>query len=483
MQKQAPTAGKLATMAAFALSCFGLLLFLWLSFGGPIPLQPQGYRFHVAFPEATQLALEADVRVAGVDVGKVRELELDPDGNRTLATIEMERAYAPVHKDAKAILRQKTLLGETYVELTTGTKGSATIPEDGRLENARVHDTVQLDEIFQALDDKTRKDFGVWQQEMAAAVKGRGPALNSALGTLPRFAADAKDVLAVLDTHERAVQRLVRNTGVVFGALTEREDQLRNVITGSADVFEATASRNDALAETFQVFPTFLDESRLTLSRLKEFAIDTRPLVRDLRPVMRDLRPTLRDTRRLAPDLRRFFANLGPLITVAQEGMPALNEVLRGVRPLLREIRPFLEQLNPILEWLEYNQHMTADFITNGSAALADVQETRSPGAQGHYLRQFAPMGAESAGLYSRRIQTNRGNAYPLPTYLAEPEGQRRMIFPNWDCKPSGGEVTAKDEPPERRPACFVTPNPPPFNGKPQKRLAHVEPHDYRRGR
>ena len=55
MQKQAPSLGRIATMVLFALSCFGLLLFLWLSFGGPVPLKPQGFRFKVAFPEATQL--------------------------------------------------------------------------------------------------------------------------------------------------------------------------------------------------------------------------------------------------------------------------------------------------------------------------------------------------------------------------------------------------------------------------------------------
>ena len=65
-------------MVVFALSCFGLLLFLWLSFGGPIPLKPKGYRVQVGFPEATQLGLEADVRVAGVSVGKLRKKELDP---------------------------------------------------------------------------------------------------------------------------------------------------------------------------------------------------------------------------------------------------------------------------------------------------------------------------------------------------------------------------------------------------------------------
>src|SRR5438034_8941137 len=120
MQKSTPSLAQLLTMVVFALSCFGLLLFLWLSFGGPIPLKPKGYQVEVAFPEATTLATEADVRIAGVSVGKVRNLQIDKGHNRTLATLELDSAFAPLHQDAKAILRQKTLLGETYVELTPG---------------------------------------------------------------------------------------------------------------------------------------------------------------------------------------------------------------------------------------------------------------------------------------------------------------------------------------------------------------------------
>ena len=72
MQKAAPNLPRVLTMVVFALSCFGLLLFLWLSFGGPVPLKPKGYRFQVAFQEAPTLGVEADVRTAGVSVGKVR---------------------------------------------------------------------------------------------------------------------------------------------------------------------------------------------------------------------------------------------------------------------------------------------------------------------------------------------------------------------------------------------------------------------------
>ena len=136
MVKQAPTFGRLLTMALFALSCFGLILFLWLSFGGPVPLQSKGYRFKVAFPEATQLGLEADVRTAGVTIGKVRAKDIDSKHpNRTVATLEIDPKYAPISSDARAILRQKTLLGETYVELTPGTNNAPKIPEDGMLAN------------------------------------------------------------------------------------------------------------------------------------------------------------------------------------------------------------------------------------------------------------------------------------------------------------------------------------------------------------
>ena len=95
MQKQAPTLGRMLVMVGFALSCFGLLLFLWLAFGGPIPLSPEGYRFQTSFGEATQLAKEADVRISGVSVGKVKDIETQPNG-RSRVTIQVDEKYAPI---------------------------------------------------------------------------------------------------------------------------------------------------------------------------------------------------------------------------------------------------------------------------------------------------------------------------------------------------------------------------------------------------
>src|SRR5438270_499374 len=94
MIKQAPTPRNLVAMAVFALSCFGLLLFLWTSFGGSIPLKPQGYRYYADFGEATQLTANADVRISGVSVGRVASVV--PNGTTTRATLEIDHQYAPI---------------------------------------------------------------------------------------------------------------------------------------------------------------------------------------------------------------------------------------------------------------------------------------------------------------------------------------------------------------------------------------------------
>jgi virulence factor Mce-like protein len=480
MQKQAPSPAKILTMVLFTLSCFGLLLFLWLSFGGPIPLKPKGYEFKVAFPEATQLGLEADARVAGVTIGKVRAKDIDPKHpNRTIATIEVDRRYAPIARDARAILRQKTLLGETYVELTPGhAKRAGTVPDGGMLADSRVAKTVELDEIFQALDPKTRASFRVWQQDLAKAVDGRGRDLNDAIGNLPAFVDDGSDLLSVLDAQSQAVRGFVRGTGQVFGALTQDQGRLRDLIVNAGQTFDATSRQQEALAQTIRIFPTFLDESRLTFQRMESFSKDTDPLVQQLRPAVRDLPPTLRDVKALSPDLRNLFVDLDPLITASRTGMPALHDTLTAAKPLLGQVQPFLEQLNPILQWLEYHQLTTADFLSNGAAALADTTATVTDQEMGHYLRQFGPAGPETVAMYPQRPAASRGNAYLNPDALTGAKRDRYMIFGNFDCINAGGQRMTQVPDSSDAPSCFVQDPPawPPGNTRP---YPHVDAANY----
>ena len=397
MQKQAPTIGRMLVMVGFALSCFGLLLFLWLAFGGPIPLKPKGYQVKVSFGEATQLAVEADVRVSGVPVGKVKTVEPNQETGRSFATIQIEERFAPIAKDAKAILRQKTLLGETYVELTPGNpRRAGLLPEGATLPAGQVSDTVELDEIFRAFDPNTRRAFQTWMQEQSRALDGRARDISDALGNLEPFANDANEILTVLNSQEGAVSELVSNTGQVFDAISERRGQLQGLIRNSSTVFTTTAERDDELRELFTVLPTFNREARTTVDRLTKFSRDTDPLVTQLRPAAREFSPTFRD--------------LDPLITASERGLPALRRFLLDLRPALGEFDPLLKQLNPILNYLGSNRTELRAFFSNPPTA---TQATTPDGV--HYLRTLNPMNPENLAVYPRRLGSNRPNPYMKP--------------------------------------------------------------------
>jgi phospholipid/cholesterol/gamma-HCH transport system substrate-binding protein len=413
MQKQAPSLGRVMVMAGFALSCFGLILFLWLAFGGPIPLQPKGYRFTVSFKEAGQLAQEADVRISGVSVGKVKTIDPDPTTGLSDATIEVDERYAPIPRDTRAMLRQKTLLGETYVALTPGSPSAGNLPEGGRLPTGQVADTVELDEIFRAFDARTRDAFRIWMDQLAVASKARGAGVNAAFGELAPFAEDTTTLLKILNAQQPTVRRLVADTGTVFDALSERDGQLRALIENSNRVFATTAARNRELADTFRVLPTFERESTLTVTRLAAFARTANPLVTQLRPAARELSPTLEDTAALAPDLQALFRDLDPLIDASKRGLPALERFNDELHPLLGEADEPLRQLNPILDYVgAYPKELTAFFAN----VVASTEATTGVGADAvHYLRTTNPTNPENLAVYPRRIGTNRPNAYQFP--------------------------------------------------------------------
>jgi phospholipid/cholesterol/gamma-HCH transport system substrate-binding protein len=459
VQKDAPSVGRILAMVIFALSCFGLLTFLWISFGGSIPLNPKPYELTVNFPEATTLAEAADVRIAGVTVGKVASKALDKGGNRTTVLLKIDAKYAPVPRDTRAILRQKTLLGETFVELSPGRTTSGRLADGGTLANSQVEPTVELDEILRIFDRSTKAGFRSWVQESAKTISGTAPQdLNSALGNLAGFAQDGASVLQVLDTQSTALRQVVKNTGVVFHALNERTGQLSQLVVNSDRTFGALASVQDALAQTFQVFPTFLDESRLTLARLERFSNNTRPLVIDLKPVADNLGPTLRDLGALAPDLESFFRRLPPVIRDSKTDLPQAAAFLRGARPVFGALHVFLPQLNPILSYWNFDQYRIAHFLAAGGSAFHYNVAPQPGGLPGYALAQFGVVNGDSISLKTTRPATERANSYLAPNAY-----ERGPLFginsESFDCKPSGGEVkNASDNGQTQVPPCFVQP-------------------------
>jgi phospholipid/cholesterol/gamma-HCH transport system substrate-binding protein len=421
MSKRAPSTVQLLVIAGFALSCFGILLFLWVTFGGPTPFKAKPYEIKVPFDEATQLAEQSDVRISGVNIGKVQNIALSPDRDQALATVDIEDQYAPIPEGTRAILRTKTLLGETYVELTPGPGEGPELPDGGTLPYANIAQSVQLDEIFRTFNPETRAAFQTWMQEAAVAIGGQGQGLSYALGEFePTFRSFDK-LFRTLDTQRVAVGQLFRNGATTFEALRGREGQLADLIQNSNRVFTTTAQRDRDIEAVFRAFPTFLDESKATLTRLRTFSLDADPLMKQLVPAAKQLSPTLIAFSNLAPEAKGFFEGFAPVIAKAPVAFPALRKLFRDeFPPLLRAVDPFLRNFNPIFTGLNLYKHEVTSFFANIAAASnGELTTQNAAGEKVHYLRVMGPLMPESLSTYPSRLTSNRNSAYSPPLWSA----------------------------------------------------------------
>jgi phospholipid/cholesterol/gamma-HCH transport system substrate-binding protein len=444
MSKRAPSTTQLLVITGFALSCFGILLFLWVTFGGPTPFRAKTYEVKVPFKEATQLAEQSDVRISGVNVGKVQTIELAPNGKQALATVAIDAQYAPIPESTRAILRTKTLLGETYIELTPGSREGKELADGGTLPEANIAESVQLDEIFRTFNAETRAAFQRWMQEAAVAIEGQGQSLSYGLGGLEPTFTEFDKLFRVLDSQRLAVGQLFSNGATTFRALRGREGELANLVQSSNAVFQTTARRNRDIEALFRAFPTFLDESRFTLHRLKDFSLNADPLMKQLVPAAEELSPTLIAIAKLAPESKAFFEGLGPVIKRAPAGFAATRKLFRDeFPPLLRAVDPFLRNLNPILVGLKLYRVDLSSFFANVAASLNGELPVEGGGPQPHYLRVVGPLNPETVSTYPSRLAINRNSPYSPPKWAAG----LASGLPSFDTRQCTSGITASLDP------------------------------------
>jgi ABC-type transporter Mla subunit MlaD len=445
MSKRAPSTTQLLVIAGFALSCFGILLFLWVTFGGPTPFKAKSYELKVPFNEATQLAEQSDVRISGVNVGKVQNIALAPNGRQALARVAIDDKYAPLPESTRAVLRTKTLLGETYIELTPGAQDGTRLADGATLPEANIAESVQLDEIFRTFDPETRAAFQAWMQEAAVAIGGQGGSLSYAIGEFEPTFSDLDRLFRVLDTQRLAVAQLFRNGATTFRSLRGREGELADLIQSSNAVFQTTAQRDRDIEALFRAFPTFQDESRLTLDRLKAFALNTDPLMRQLVPAAEQLSPTLIAFSRFAPEAKGFFEGLAPVIARAPTGFPALRKLFRDeFPPLLRAVDPFLRNLNPLLTGLNLYKHEVTAFFANIAAVTnGELPIENAAGEKLRFLRTMGPLNPESLATFPNRLAMNRNSAYSPPLWA---RGLASGL-PGYDTRQCSSGITASLDP------------------------------------
>jgi phospholipid/cholesterol/gamma-HCH transport system substrate-binding protein len=430
MGSKPPSLASIATAVAFALACFCATLFVWKAFGGTTPFQAQGYRFKASFSaDATNLTGGSSVRIAGVPVGKV--VRVQGKNGRFEATIELKRRYAPIHTDAHAITRIKTLLGETFVELTPGTPSAPKLAEGGSLAPGNIGEPQAIDQVLGAFDAKTRGEFKNFLKDFSVALKGRGADINATLGNAAPTTQELDRLVTTLDAERPAVRALIRDAGTALTAVGARSADVQDLVRSGDAVFGATAARNRELTATVRALPPFLRQAREALTILSGVAGDAAPTLATLRPVAPLVRPALLAATTLAPQLTGTFRELRPVLAAAVPAFPALQRTLKAARPLLKQLEDAGRELVPVVQYANLYRDNAVTSIANLGAATQAVD-----GQGRHYLRTVIPIINESIGGQAKRFGTNRHNAYPAPREIADIAGGNGLS--SSDCRNAG---------------------------------------------
>jgi len=418
MGTRPPALSQIAVAVLFALSVFGFTLFVWKSFGGTVPLEPKGYEVRMLFGrDASQLTSNASVRISGVPVGRV--VSTKPIGTKIEATVNLERRYSPLPRDARAIIRSKTLLGESFIELSPGTKGTPPVEDGGVLAVGNIQAAEGLDDVLGSFDAPTRKALKGFLRDISVALNDRGPDISAVLGNAAPATQDLRRVLTVLDAQRPAVKALIRDSATTLQTIAAREGDFRELVGAGDELLDATAQRNTQLTATVRELPAFLRDLRAFSTEIEATSREAAPTLRTLRPVASRLKPGLEEAIKLGPTLERVARGLDPVITRAQTGLPALTKIVKAAGPLVDVLNPAGRDLVPVVQYLDAYK---LD-VVSASANIAAATNYTTPGPDGkpmRALRVLSPIWPEGFVGAAQRSPTNRYNPYSAPGALAK---------------------------------------------------------------
>jgi phospholipid/cholesterol/gamma-HCH transport system substrate-binding protein len=309
--------------------------------------------------------------------------------NQAAVKISVAEPYAPLHDGTEAVIRLTSLSGiaNRYVALSPGPGTNAALGDDATLDTSKTTTAVDLDQLFNSLDPKARKDLqGLIKgfstqyegkaQEAADSTKYFNPLLSSARRLVNDATADEGDLTRFLVSSSRTVT-----------TVAEKRDDLSALVGNANATTGAIASENRALSEALALLPTTLRRANTTFVNLRATLDDLDPLVAESKPATKDLAPFLRELRPLVQsaiptihDLRRLVTTPGAnndLIDATRK-MPALQRV---ASPTFKNSTQALVKSQPVLEYIRpYTPELTGWFHDFG-------QGTANYDANGHFAR------------------------------------------------------------------------------------------------
>jgi len=308
------------------------------------------YDVMVMFDDAVSVSAGLDVRVDGLDAGKVKNVEQRDGGAVVTLGLRDDRVY-PLHEGTTAAMRFGTTIGNgtRRIDLHPGPKSAPEIPDGGIIRNSASVEATEFDEIFDTFDARTRNAL---QGAMAGTARTFGPrgrelgaGVDASAGGLDAVGDFANDLAA--DTP--ALRAVVANTYRVTRAIAARRTQLSDLVGVSAATFRTFAQNTRGITASLDRFPATAQEIRTTLARMDGTVDGLQPLIDDLRPGARQLSGLARDLRPALADLRATVPSAVSAFRTARRTAPAITGLLRQSVPFSAGAAPALTQLAPMV--------------------------------------------------------------------------------------------------------------------------------------
>lgn len=390
----------------FLMAVFTIGLTAWLvpRFGGPGLRVSDTYEVHARFSDVQQLETKAQVLSRGVEIGTVQHI--DVTGDVADVTLNIDREYAPVYRDATARVGQRTAIGDAYVDVVLGRPQTGRVPSGGRI--ARIRPTVEFDEAFNTFDPVTRghaaaltRTFG----EGAADPRTSGR-WNATVANLSTAVHELDGLTQSLRGQRATLAALVSNSRAALNELGTRERALSSIVANGDRTFAAFARNPRGFAATLTALPRFMRQARATLAT-------ARPLLRSARPVLSDLStssPALASTfaalRPTSRDLKVSLDGLRRLNRVAVPSLKRAERVLTIAKPFADNALPVLGNLVPIMRFLNEHEREFAAWFSN----------TRAWSQQGDSKGKWARFLIFAEPLVALGVKGSvEHNAYPQP--------------------------------------------------------------------
>jgi phospholipid/cholesterol/gamma-HCH transport system substrate-binding protein len=264
------------------------------------------------------------VVVAGVKIGDISQVELKE--GVAVVTMDIERKFLPIYRNATALVRPRTGLQDVFIELDPGTKSAGEFHDGDTIRLANTAPEVNLDQILEALDADTQAYLRTLIVGLGQGLKGRSKDLGKVLGGLGPINRELARLNTEVATRRHNLARLIHNLNVLTGAIGQHGDELAQLVDSSNAALGAIARQDTDVQRSIALLPGTLSTARDTLDK-------TAPFARLLGPTFNHLRPFARNLDRLNASVRRV-SNTKPAVR------DQIRPLVRAARKPVRDLRP-----------------------------------------------------------------------------------------------------------------------------------------------